>query len=213
MTSSTESPEWGPNLQIVFSVLIGVSFAQAFTILGQSHFELSQLLLVATVFYVVFDCWYGLNRELTHLLVARGRDIALYLAALVCYSCLPFLYFAHTATTPSFGAAEFLTANLSIICIFDAVRRNVVFLRNGNKTPADEKRWHKRNNYLVITGYAYGVILALGTLLFASSNLSTDLRAGIILVVWLIFRGVDYIMIEKLLRKDSPNDPSTATSS
>jgi len=208
MSPSTESPAWGSNLQIVFSVLIGVSFAQAFAILGQSHFKLAQLLLITTVFYVVLDCWYNLSRELTHLQVAHGLDVALYLLALVSYSCLPFLYFAHTATTPTFGSPEFLTANLSLICILDAVRRNLVFLRNGNSATDDERRWHKKNNYLIITGYAYGSVLIIGTLAFTGSDLSTNLRAGIILGAWLFSRIVDYVWIERLLRKDSAHDAS-----
>jgi hypothetical protein len=203
MHASNDSPQWGPQLHIVFSVLIGVSFAEALTILGQAHFEPTQLLLITTVFYVVLDCWYSLHLELPHLRLAGGWDIALHLLALVAYSCLPFLYFAHTASTPTFEAPEFLAANLSLICFLDAIRRNVVFAKNGNSAGADEQLWHKKNTYLILSGYAFGVMLALGTLAFTASHLSTIWRAGIILVVWLAFRVIDRIYIDKLATSPS----------
>ena len=217
MNSPADSPDWGSHLQIVFSVLVGVSFAQALTILGESHFRLYQLLLVATVFYVVLDCWYSLNKELVHLRMqlasAKGLTIALYLVTLVAYSCLPFLYFAHTASAPTFSAPEFLTANLSAICILDAIRRNVVFLRNQKGPDHEERAWHKKNTYLIVTGWAYGVILAIGTLAFSSSHLSLNLRSGIILAAWLTSRAVDYLAIEHLIGDDAQPPPSAATAS
>lgn len=201
MHSSNDNPEWGPQLHIVFSVLIGVSFAEAFTILGQAHFKPAQLLLIATVFYVVLDCWYSLHLELPHLRLTSGWDIALHLLALVSYSCLPFLYFAHTASTPTFEAPEFLAANLSLICFLDAIRRTVVFAKNGNTAGVDDQSWHKKNTYLIQSGYAYGVILTLGTLAFTVSHLSTTWKAAIILVVWLAVRVViDRFWIDKLAK-------------
>ena len=214
MNPPKDSPDWGPHLQIVFSVLVGVSFAQALTILGEAHFKLYQLLLVATVFYVVLDCWYGLNKDLLHLRTqlerATGFDIALNLITLVSYSCLPFLYFAHTASTPTFGAPEFLTANLSALCILDAIRRNLVFLRNQKGPDADEEAWHKRNTYLIVTGWAYGLILAVSTLAFSSSHMSLNARAGIILGAWLLSRAVDYVAIEHLVGNGTAPPPSEA---
>ncbi len=187
-------PNWASHLQIVFTVLIGVAFAQAFTILGEAHFNSTQLLLIATVFYVVFDCWFALNRDLMHLEATSGPDITLYLITLVSYSCLPFLYFAHTASTPSFEAPEFLAANLAAICLLDAIRRTLVFKRNGHFAAPDEKRWHSKNKYLILTGYAYGGLLTLGTLVFTSWSVSDTLKAGFIFAFWVIFRIVDYVL-------------------
>jgi hypothetical protein len=213
MSSSPEGLDWGSHLQIVFSVLVGVSFAEALTTLGESHFKLYQLLLIATVFYVVLDNWYHLNKDLVHLRTplqtANGFDIALFLVTLVSYSCLPFLYFAHTASTSTFGPPEFLAANLSAICILDALRRNFVFLRNKKVPDLGEQVWHKKNTYLILTGWAYGLVLAVITAAFSSSQLSLNLRAGLILVAWLLSRGVDYLVIEHLSGDNSsfsPND-------
>jgi uncharacterized membrane protein len=207
MTSKSAEPDWASHLQIVFTVLIGVAFAQAFTILGEAHFNLAQLLLIATVFYVVFDCWFALNRDLMHLAATKGPDITLYLVTLVSYSCLPFLYFAHTASTPSFEAPEFLTANLAAICILDAIRRTLVFRRNGNSAAPDEKRWHSKNRYLILTGYGYGGLLVLGTLAFTGWDASATLKAGLIFAFWVIFRIVDYVYID-ILSDDSDAAPS-----
>jgi uncharacterized membrane protein len=192
----------------VFTVLIGVSLAQAFASLGEAQFELSQLLLIATVFYVVFDCWYNLNRDLQHLRatngLANGLDITLYLVTLVSYSCLPFLYFADTAATPSFEPPEFLTANLAAICILDAIRRTLVFKRNGNDVGPEERRWHSKNRYLIVTGYAFGGFFALGTVVFTGWDASQTARAAIILVAWVVVRLIDYVYID-ILSDDADN--------
>ncbi len=193
---SIKTPDWGSHLVIVFTVLIGVSLAQAFTVLGETNLETSQLLLIATVFYVVFDCWYGLNLNIKYIRATGGFDITLSLVTLVLYSCLPFLYLSHTASTSSFGPPEFLTVNLAAICIFDAVQRTRVFRRNGNHAAPEELQWHKKNSYLILTGYAYAIILALGTLALTNWHAAVTLRAGVVLATWVILRSIDYTMID-----------------
>ncbi|HEY7961213.1 MAG TPA: hypothetical protein VID29_04745 [Solirubrobacteraceae bacterium] len=215
-TDAEQRPAWGQHLQIVFSVLVGVSFAQAFSTLGTSRFSPDQLLLIGTVFYVVLDCWYNLNLELVQLDVKHGWDIALYLLALLCYSCLPFLYFAHTANTNTFGPAEFLTANLCAICCFDAIRRTLAFVRSSRKPniPTPEQEREGKNAFLMLTGYAYGVALFLVTLLFSGSDISTRVRAEIILGAWLAVRTIDNIAISRLslrfFKAIEKDDPGTA---
>jgi hypothetical protein len=199
--STINTPDWGPHLVIVFTVLIGVSLAQAFTVLGETNLETSQLLLIATVFYVVFDCWYGLNLNIKYIRATGGFDITLSLLTLVLYSCLPFLYLSHTASTPSFESPEILAVNLAAICIFDAIQRTRVFRRNGDHAPPEELQWHKRNSYLVVTGYAYAIILALGTIALTNWHASVTLRAGIILATWVVLRGIDYTVIDKIQGK------------
>lgn len=196
--------EWGQHLVIVFTVLIGVSLAQAFSLLAEPSLDISQLLLMATVFYVVFDCWYALNTNVRYIQATGGFDITLYLLTLVSYSCLPFLYLADTTDTP-FEPPEFLTANLALICLLDATQRAIVFRRNGDKASPDEERWHTKNTYLMLSGYFVGALLIIGTFTLASWDISATLRAAIILAVWVIVRvfdrwGYDYFIVNKLLR-------------
>lgn len=194
--------EWGQHLVIVFTVLIGVSFAQAFSVLGETHLDTSQLLLIATVFYVVFDCWYGFNVNVRYIGATGGIAITFTLLTLVSYSCLPFLYLAHTTSTPSFEPPEILMANLATICILDAIQRTRIFRRNANSVASEEQRWHKKNSYLIVTGFGYGAVLAALTLAFTNWDASVTIRAGIVLALWLVSRLFDYYFIEYLLPKD-----------
>lgn len=210
-SSPINTPEWGAHLVIVLTVLIGVSLAQAFTVLGETNLETSQLLLIATVFYVVFDCWYALNLNIRYIRATGGFDITLSLLTLVLYSCLPFLYLAHSASTSSFEPPEILMANLAAICIFDAIQRTRVFRQNGDNAAPEEQKWHKKNSYLILTGYTFGVILALSTLALTNWDASVTLRAGIVLATWVILRSFDYTVIDRIQRKaefagQSPGD-------
>lgn len=193
------APEWGQHLVVVFTVLIGVSFAQAFSVLGQT-LTLSKALLIVTVFYVVFDCWYAFTVNIKYIQATGGVAISFTLLTLLSYSCLPFLYLAHNATT-AFGPPEFLAANLAAICILDAVQRYRVFGSNGGNATPEDQEWHIKNTYLIGSGAAYFVFLAALIIIFVSAAPTVDLRAAIVLILWLVFRLVDHYVIGNVLPK------------
>lgn len=222
--SVDKTPDWGQHLQIVFSVLISVSFARAFTVLGETHFSLDQLALIGTVFYVVFDCWFSLNIDLLYVHFKHGWQITIYLSALVAYACIPFLYLAHTASGSYFGPPEFLGANLALVCLLDAVRRTMVLTQDNNRSkdskdasstrtsPTKAELWKTKNDYLLISGYAYTFMLILITVLFTSQHdyLSKDFRAFAVMLFWLIVRAIDHTAIDRL-HKRQHNSPSTTS--
>lgn len=200
MSNADPTPNWGHHLQIVFSVLVSVSFAQCFTLVGQSQFSLYQLLLIATVFFVVLDNWYNLNWELLQAPVAGAPAVILYLLALISYSCLPFLYLSRTATTVGLGPPEFLMVNLSAICLLDAVRRTVAirhFSRRSEVSRQEQERVGK-NFFLTVTGYLYALLLALVAAASSSAKFDLPTRAGSVLAIWLVVRGIDTLLMPRV---------------
>lgn len=201
-------PDWRQHLQIVFSVMVGVSFAQAFGVATKPHLSLSRFLLVLTVFYVVLDCWYNLNFQLMHFRRFKWWDLGLYLLALIFYSCLPFLYFAQTKSNVSFGLPELLMANLALICIADAIRRTVVVVRTRRQvrleptivrflTNEDIDRFGT-DTYFLISGFAFGLILFLVAYILRNEDPNVNITAASILVAWLAIRIIDHIFIKNL---------------
>ena len=130
-------PQWGPHLQLVFSVLVGVALSQSFRLVSESQFAVSQLILVATVFYVVLDNWYSLTVELVHDETRDGTMVIVYLLALVSYSCLPFLFLSGAAKG-TLEPPECLLINLSIICLLDAVRRQLMIRHFSRRETANK---------------------------------------------------------------------------
>lgn len=201
-------PDWRQHLQIVFSVLVGVSFAQAFGVATKPHLSLSRFLLILTVFYVALDCWYNLNFQLIHFRRSKWWDLGLYLFALIFYSCLPFLYFAQTKSNISFGLPELLMVNLSLICVSDAIRRTVIVVRT--------RRWVKKkpevveyltkddidrfgaDTYFLLSGYAFGLILFLVACLLRNEDPDVNITAALILISWLAVRTIDHFLIKSL---------------
>lgn len=193
--------DWEPHLQLVFSVLVGVAFAQSFAFISAEAFSLYQLLLIATVFFVVLDNWYNLTVELAYQNVRDGPMVWVYVLSLIAYSCLPFLYLSREASTAgSVGPPEFLLMNLSAICVLDATRR---FLEVRHRTKHTEDVSEKEQQrigeqiFLVGTGYIYFFVLASVAAFY--TGLRTDVRilAGSVPVIWLLIRGVDNILIPR----------------
>jgi hypothetical protein len=201
-------PDWRQHLQIVFSVLVGVAFAQAFSVATKPHLSLSRFLLVLTVFYVALDCWYNLNFQLIHFRRSKWWDLGLYLLALVFYSCLPFLYFAQTKSKVTFGLPELLMFNLSLICVSDAVRRTVIVVRTRRlvrKKPSvvkylteDDMNRFGTDTYFLISGYAFGLILFLIACVLRNENPDVNITAAMILISWLAVRTIDHFLIKSL---------------
>jgi hypothetical protein len=199
VTDESRKPQWEPHLQLVFSVLVGVSFAQSLSLISASKFSLFQLLLIATVFYVVLDNWYSLNVELAHEDVHDGIMVWVYLLALVAYSCLPFLYLSHEATG-SLEPPEFLLANLSAICLLDAIRRSLA-IRDFTRSPSAAEHERERVGkqlFLAVTGYVYFALLGGAAAAFTALPITVVWRAACVPVIWLALRGVDNILIPKL---------------
>jgi hypothetical protein len=122
------SPKWDEHIQVVFSVLAGLSFAEAFNVLASSSFRTAEVILSVAVFYIVLDNWYLLHKDLSVIDLEYPAEITMYLISLLTYACLPYLYGIKSRTLSTVGPPEWLLVNLALIALVDAIRKSIMLM-------------------------------------------------------------------------------------
>lgn len=194
-------PKWDEHIQIVFSVLAGLSFAEAFSVLANAGFGVTEILLSAGVFYIVLDNWYYLHRDLTVIDIESALEVGLYLLSLITYACLPYLYGVKSQLNGGFDPPTWMLINLVLICFVDALRKSVT-LSHLRKTARKnlsvvEKKLAGAYVFYALTGYFYTLVLLLATGFSLSSSWGVEIKAIVVLVIWFTIRIVDTVIIPK----------------
>jgi hypothetical protein len=198
----TTRPKWDEHILVVFSVLAGLSFAEAFNVLASSNFGTAEVILSVAVFYIVLDNWYFLHRDLAVIDLEYPTEVILYLLSLLTYACLPYLYGNKSKSATILSPPEWLLMNLALICLLDAVRKTVTVYRihkmRQRGLSEAEKRLAGAYIFYFLTGYFYSVLLFLSISFSLSSTRSLTLKSLLVVVAWAIIRGVDRLVIPRI---------------
>jgi hypothetical protein len=197
--SAEARPKWDEHIQVVFSVLAGLSFAEAFNVLASAGFGLTETFLSIAVFYIVFDNWYYLHKDLTVIDVESELEIGLYLLSLMTYACLPYLYGVNSKLNGGFDPPTWMLINLLLICFVDAIRKTVTLanLRKNKNFSNSEKKLAGAYVFYSLTGYFYTIILLLATSFSLSITIEVYIKAILVVVLWFAIRIIDIVLIPR----------------
>jgi hypothetical protein len=203
LATETKKLTWDGHILIVYSVLAGLSFDKSFDVFSRSiNFGIDALLL-GVVFFIVLDNWYNMNVYFDTIDIDQPFEIILYLITAICFSCLPFLYFARSA--PAFlglDSPTLLLINFILILSFDSLAKYVSYrktkLKSKGKTLSSEKRrLLAKFIFIAFSGLVYIVlmIILLFILQIELLNISITSKAAVVAVFWILIRLLDTIVL------------------
>ena len=185
---------------MVYSVLSGLAFDKSFDFLSTSQSQLADAILVVAVFFVVLDNWIYLHLYIRVIDIDSIREVVLYLLAAISYSCIPFLYLARsTKSAITLDAPGWLLANLSLICILDALTKFTTLRklrRPGHSSLSrDEKKLAGTYAFYALTGplYAIGLAIAAGGLHISAWG--PIAKSLIVVAGWMLIRFIDRLVV------------------
>lgn len=195
-------PNWDEHILVVFSVLAGLSFAEAFNVVASSNFATAEVILSVAVFYIVLDNWYFLHKDLAVIDLEYPSEVILYLLSLMTYACLPYLYGSKSKSATMLSPPEWMLMNLALICLLDAVRKTVTVYRINKMRQRGlseaEQRLAGGYIFYFLTGYFYSVVLFLAVWFSISSTRSLNFKSLLVVGVWAVIRGVDRLVIPRI---------------
>lgn len=193
--------KWDEHVLVVFSVLAGLSFAEAFNVLASSDFRITEIILSVAVFYIVLDNWYFLHKDLAAIDLVWPSEVVLYLLSLLTYACLPYLYGVRSNLPANLGPPEWMLINLLLICLIDAIRKTVTLirLRQDASETVDESEKKLAGAYVFysLTGYFYTSLLGIAIAFSVSSGWSLILKSISVVGIWAVIRGIDNVVIPR----------------
>lgn len=202
--------DWQNHILLVFSVVAGLALAKLFEVFISFNFQLYESVICGLIFFVIFDNWYFLHKDLTMISVRTPLEVVFHLASLVVYACLPFLYgisliainqIRITENVALTDPADFLIISLMLICAFDAARKGVIvskLVRRNEQLNAYEKQIVGAYIFFVITGIAYSITLFILLCWGASSDWTLMRKTLVAVPVWIVIRFTDNWAVPKI---------------
>jgi hypothetical protein len=196
---TSDSPvQWDSQIQIVFSVLVGLSFSQIVDLASSVRFRGAVAFLCVALFFVILDNWYQLFSELSYFEIHSGLEVFLYALALVPYAGLIFIVGAKADPIERLDPADWMGINLALICLFDALRMSATILVHRRRSVTEPTlELMGKYAFYAMTGIVYAVLFVL---VVSSDPAGSWVGVGIIVGLWSAIRAIDFAVVEKVAK-------------
>jgi hypothetical protein len=199
---STQS-HWDNYILILYGILAGLSLDKGFDIATQQK-SLATVVVLLTVFYVVFENYYGLYRYLQDMNIDSTYEVFAYLSACVVYSCVPFLYGLQN-NFPGWEGPQLLLTYLAVLTAVDALTKATTVAKYKrafqNNIPPGERTLVCTYLFYSVTGIVYCIVLAIIAAYLGKSLWPILTQSVIAAAIWILIRISDHFLIPLFVAK------------